>query len=88
MHSSLKVSRPSGQSTEQSDYLSYLLRLWRMPGDEAGHASDGERPAWRASLDSPHTGERLGFASMDEMFGFLQAQAGTVPAADGNCGEG
>ena len=35
-------------------YLSYLLRLWQAD-------ADGEL-VWRASLESPHTGERLGFA--------------------------
>jgi hypothetical protein len=47
------------------DYLSYLLRLWRVGKEEA---------AWRASLESPHTGERIGFASLDALFAFLRQQ--------------
>jgi hypothetical protein len=51
---------------EQQRYLSYLLRLWQ--------TSNGERQIWRASLESPGTGERQGFASLEDLFGFLQAQ--------------
>lgn len=47
-------------------YLSYLLRLWQ--------TSDGEAQIWRASLETPGTGERQGFASLDDLFEFLQAQ--------------
>jgi hypothetical protein len=43
--------------------MSYLLRLWQV-------RSGGEL-LWRASLESPHTGERVGFASLDDLFGFL-----------------
>lgn len=46
------------------NYLSYLVRLW---GTGKG--------AWRASLESPMTGERHGFASLKDLFAFLQAQA-------------
>jgi hypothetical protein len=64
---------------EQPDYVSYLLRLWR--------ASDGEGAAWRASLESPHTGERRGFASLDELFGFLRQQTAVSPDASGDRGQ-
>jgi excisionase family DNA binding protein len=53
-------------------YLSFLLRLWQV--------GDAEKPAWRASLESPATGQRQGFASLPELFDFLQAQAGPLPA--------
>jgi len=66
---------PEG-SKEQPDYLSYLLRLWR--------AGDGERPMWRASLRSAHTGEQVGFASLEDLFRFLRIQTGKVPSADGD----
>lgn len=56
---------------EQPDYLSYLLRLWRVSGE-------GEAP-WRASLESPHTGERRGFANLDRLCEFLQRETGAVP---------
>jgi hypothetical protein len=47
-------------------YISYLLRLWQVE-------SEGEL-VWRASLDSPHTGQRLGFASLAEMVAFLEQE--------------
>jgi len=55
---------------EQPDYLSYLLRLWRV--------SDEEKAIWRASLESSHTGERKGFASLDDLFTFLEKETGHV----------
>ncbi len=65
---------------EQEHYYSFLLRLWR-----AGN--DGE-PVWRASLESPHTGEHLGFASLKELFAFLEAQIGeTVLPGEADPGE-
>jgi hypothetical protein len=59
-------------------YMSYLLRLWREGGESVG---------WRASLHDPRTGERMGFASVDELFGYLQRQMGTESGPDGDaCG--
>ena len=54
------IKRPLG-------YLSYLLRLWQ--------SDSTDMAVWRASLESPMTGERLGFASLKEMFAFLESQA-------------
>ena len=51
-------------------YYSYLLRVWR---------EGEEKVAWRASLHDPHTGERLGFASMDELVDHLRKLTGTEP---------
>jgi len=58
----------------QLEYLSYLLRLWRVSG--AGELDGMGRKVWRASLESTHTGERRGFAGPDELFDFLQEQTG------------
>ena len=55
---------------EQSDYRSYLLRLWRV--------SEGQ-DAWQASLESPHTGERQGFSDLEAMFDFLRRQVAAQP---------
>lgn len=55
---------PKG-TPERREYLSYLLRLWRV---------GKERAVWRASLESPHGGERIGFASLDALFAFLRGQ--------------
>ena len=61
------VSEKAGRKT---DYRSYLLRLWQ----------ESEKAAvWRASLQNPHTGERVGFASLDKLYDFLQRQTGAVP---------
>lgn len=45
-------------------YVAYMLRLW-----QAG-SWDG-RPVWRASLENPHTGERLAFGDTKALFAFL-----------------
>lgn len=58
-------------SKEQPDYISYLLRMWRVGGE--GKAT------WRASLESPRSGERIGFASLDKLFAFLRQQTGAAP---------
>ena len=56
-------------------YRSYLLRLWRVRGEDAA--------AWRASLESPLTGERWGFAGPEEMYAFLRRQIGLAPEQGG-----
>lgn len=59
----------------QLEYLSYLLRLWRVSG--AGELDGmGREAIWRASLESTRTGERTGFAGLNELFDFLQEQTG------------
>jgi Ser-tRNA(Ala) deacylase AlaX len=58
-------------SKEQPNYISYLLRMWRANGEG--------KEVWRASLENPHTGERIGFASLDKLFAFLLQQAGVAP---------
>lgn len=55
---------------QPAGYRSYLLRLWRARGRD--------RAVWRASLQSPMTGERLGFASLRELFAFLETEAGAT----------
>ncbi|MBU0495306.1 MAG: hypothetical protein KKA73_22730 [Chloroflexi bacterium] len=47
-------------------YQAYLVRLWQ--------SDTAEGPVWRASLESPHTGERQAFASLDALFAFLAEQ--------------
>jgi hypothetical protein len=60
---------------KQPDYLSYLLRLWRVSGDEES-LPPLQKATWRVSLEDPHTRERQGFASLDELFEFLRNQIG------------
>jgi len=67
-------NRVGPMSGKQPDYLSYLLRLWRV-----NHAQE---TIWRASLKSASTGEQMGFASLDELFEFLRQQTRTMFSAD------
>ena len=60
---------------EQPDYLSYLLRLRRVSGQQGSGASS-EQVAWRASLEDPHTGDLHNFASLEEAVDFLRAHMG------------
>jgi hypothetical protein len=50
------------------EYVSYLLRLWQV----AGKGTTG----WRASLESPRTGQSQGFASLEDLFQFLRRRTG------------
>ncbi len=58
---------------DQPRYVSYLLRLW-----QTQHAG---ALVWRASLQSAHTGERRGFASLAELTAFLEQE--TAPLDEG-----
>ena len=64
---------PKQQS--QPRYLSYLLRLWQ--------TSDGKTSVWRASLQSPGSEERLGFASLEELLDFLRTRTVQVKPNEG-----
>jgi hypothetical protein len=59
---------------QERRYLAYLLRLWQ----ESGGSGDplGDPPLWRASLERPQSGERLGFASLKDLFAFLEEETG------------
>ena len=59
---------------ERHGYHSYLLRLWR--------TSNQGKPGWRASLESAQTGERRGFADLESLFAFLEAQTSDDPSPD------
>jgi len=54
---------------QQKRYLAYLLRLWQ---ESAGDLPGGEAPLWRASLEKPQSDERQGFASLENLFTFLE----------------
>jgi hypothetical protein len=57
---SLTTSNPP-----RKKYRSYLLRLW---------CEETLDPRWQASLEDPHTGERIGFANLEQLFAFLMDQ--------------
>ena len=69
---------------EQPNYFSFLLRLWREDDDEMLHQVDEapvrkeSRPIWLASLESSLTGQRQGFANLDDLFAFLRRRVGRV----------
>lgn len=61
------MNRANRSGTDsQKLYRSYLLRLWC--------AGREETAGWQASLDDPHTGERIGFGSLEDLFAFLIEQ--------------
>ena len=57
---------------KRTDYLSYLLRLWRENDSEGAHGI--ETVVWRASLERPQAGERQGFANLADLFAFLESE--------------
>ena len=62
---------------ELNVYHAYMLRLWRT--EYKGQWQ------WRTSLESPHTGERQSFTSLEQCFTFLcdlcSGQAPDMPQA-------
>jgi hypothetical protein len=61
---------------QQRQYLSYMLRLWQASTGDPPH----DPPLWRASLESPQTGGRLGFASLGDLLDFLEEEIGSTPS--------
>ena len=53
-----------GSQSHGRRHVSYLLRLWQ--------AESESRVIWRASIQSPDTGERRGFAALADLLGFLE----------------
>lgn len=47
-------------------YFSCLLRLWE--------TEDNQDIIWRASVEFPVSGERLGFGSLAELYAYLQQE--------------
>jgi len=52
--------------TRSQRYRSYLLRFWREPSEKPQRAG-----SWRFMLEDPHTGERHGFANLENLVGHL-----------------
>jgi hypothetical protein len=55
----------------QHSYFSYILRLWRVEGEEVQVGCEGESK-FRASLDDPQTGDRVGFADLEALFDYIR----------------
>lgn len=55
-------------------YCAYLLRCW------VEHSGNPEHHVvWRFSVEDPHTGERQGFASFDQLLAFLRSELRDAP---------
>ena len=78
---------PQGQTTKMNEPTklpdteskpeqrrSFLLRLWCSNAQGAS--------CWQASLEEPHTGERIGFADLEQLFMFLMEQVESNPRRD------
>jgi hypothetical protein len=50
------------------EYMAYMLRIWPVRNQQ--------KQCWRASLENAQTGERVGFASLEELFEYLGQQTG------------
>lgn len=60
------MTEETSQRSGAANYHSYLFRLWRY---------DGQAP-WQASLQSTATGQIIHFATLDQLWTFLQTQLG------------
>jgi hypothetical protein len=69
------MTRTQKDASARRDYLSYLLRVWRVEVKE--------QTIWRASLECPHTGEQLGFVDLETLCCYLreetQQEGGATP---------
>lgn len=68
-------------TARSNTYVAYMLRLW-----QAG-SRDGI-PVWRASLENPHTGERLVFGDPTALFAFLSELLASAGEARTPCAPG
>jgi hypothetical protein len=71
---------PNLKGANQKDYFAYMLRLWQECNNGVCPTIEGS--LWRASLQSPHSNKRLMFASLDDLYHFLQIQVGLDPLAN------
>lgn len=59
----MKIAKKLKNDSKYIYRLAYLLRLWCV--DEPGGVN------WQASLEIPKTSNRIGFASLEELFAYL-----------------
>jgi hypothetical protein len=65
---------------KSQQYRSYLLRIWQ--------ADDEDEPVWRAQIECPSTGERRGFACLQDLYRFLDEQTAAGSVRDDRvCGD-
>jgi hypothetical protein len=58
---------------QEQHYLSYVLRMWLPVGETH----------WHASLLDPETGKRVGFASLQGVWAYLEERAGRLASQAG-----
>jgi hypothetical protein len=63
------LQAPDSHQPTPVNYYAGLLRLWR----------EGAGCPWRASLQDAESGERLGFADLEQLFAYLQCLTGDMP---------
>lgn len=64
------MSNQQGETAQPlMGYYAYLVRLWQ----------DSPYVAWRASAQNVKSGETVRFASIEQLFTFLQAQTASIP---------
>ncbi len=56
-------TRHNPSKAENPQRITFLLRMWCE--DDTGRSN------WRASLELPETGKRIGFASLEQLFIYL-----------------
>jgi len=70
------VTKKPEEIREVRDYIAYLLRMWR--------EKNGDSTRWRASLQDPHSGEKVAFTHLDNLFDFLRQETGGHPVKSRN----
>jgi hypothetical protein len=61
----MNEANQSEQDTKNAQRYSFLLRLWQ--------TNRSSKTDWHASLENSITGERLGFANLEQLFAFLMS---------------
>jgi hypothetical protein len=68
--------------SEPATYVSFLVRLWREPGQETPEPPAG----WHSEVELIQTGQRWTFSTLDELLDFLRQHAQEL-VAPGRLGE-
>jgi hypothetical protein len=68
-----RVTQAKPIPTQRPGYHAYLLRLWRENGDDW---------SWRLSLQDTQSGERTGFACLEDLLRFLSEKMQAISPID------
>jgi len=58
------------EEEKETHYQAYMLRLWRESADMP----------WRATLQDPHSQEKVGFASVEQLLAYIRTQTRERPS--------